>query len=190
MWGPSHILTGSCLFDDSCWSFESVFSHITRGHFWENSHRKNILCSHLGQNHSESRTVATWRAPPIIDSHDFWWFSDSLGTSPKQKLLGNSTWIAKPAIFKKPLGAPSRVWLHHSNLELQLGMVASISFYLEKGPWKPWPPWKKPVAKKKKFILASPKKGEANIWTCETIFFFFSQHENSLWKEHESTRLV
>ena len=93
---------------------------------------KNILCSHLGQNHSESRTVATWRAPPIIDSHDFWWFSDSLGTSPKQKLLGNSTWIAKPAIFKKPLGAPSRVWLHHSNLELQLGMVASISFYLEK----------------------------------------------------------
>lgn len=130
----------------------NVFWHFTRGHFWEKSHRKQFFV------HTSQRTVATpghGGPPPIIDYRSF----------------GQQHMLQNPLL--KPLGAPSRVWLHHSNLELQLGMVASICFYLDLAPWKPWPPWKKPVANKKKFILAS-----------EHVKL------SSLWKEHESTRLV
>lgn len=181
MRGPSSILTAwSCLFDDSCWSFLMSF-HIS----------PEVIFGRI----PIERTFFVHTSAKIIRNpkgHWFSWFLMIFGyfwNITKAEALGNSTWMKKPAFKTNRWVPPAESGCTTATLSCSWVVFSSVSFYLEKAPWKPWPPWIKPVANKKKFILASPKKGEANIWTCETLFFFAAK-KTSFWKEHESTRLV
>ena len=139
-------------------------------------HRKHILCSHLGQNHSEpQRTVATWKAPPIIDSHDFWWFSDILGTSPKQKLWATAHEWRNPAFKTNRWVPPAESGCTTATLSCSWVVFSSVSFYLEKAPWKPWPSMEKTCGQTTRSLFwPHPKKVRSTFEILKLSFFVFA----------------